>query len=82
MNKFKISKRQYKKSKKQNKKKRKFKIKNPKMTMTMTKMKINCLFRCKKLWDSLNLVPPKDNNIMVQKEFLKQKIKEENIDNI
>ena len=46
------------------------------------KTKINYFFKCKKLWDLLNLVRLKDNNMMVRKEFLKQKIKGENIDNI
>ena len=45
------------------------------------KTKINYFFKCKKLWDLLNLVRLKDNNMMVRREFLKQKIKGENIDN-
>ena len=59
---------------KKNQKMNKFKL-NP-----MTK--INYFFKCKKLWDLLNLVRLKDNNMMVRREFLKQKIKGENIDNI
>ena len=65
--------------------KNKFKIKkNQKMNKFKLnpKTKINYFFKCKKLWDLLNLVRLKDNNMMVRREFLKQKIKGENIDNI